>query len=80
MAPNEEYAIKEQNKNIKFNVFELIHITPILIFEVFGGGINSKQVLDILKKKEPEIIKASMTRNMFLMINNCLVHKNTNAK
>ena len=63
----------------KFNVFDLIHITAILTFELFEGGFSSHKFLDILKRNL-KFIQQAWGENINLVADNWSVHKNAAAK
>ena len=79
MSASEEYSAKWIRANFKCNVFGFIHITAILTFELFEGGFNSDKFLDILKRNL-KFIKQAWGKNIILVTDNWLVHKNAAAK
>ena len=50
VAASEEYSVKRTTANFKCSEYDLIQITIILTFELFEGGFNSYNFLDILKR------------------------------
>ena len=60
-------------------MFGLIHITAILIFELFEGGFNSYNFL-VLLKRNLKFIKQAWGENIILVVYNWSVHKNAAAK
>ena len=79
VSASEEYSVKRTRANFKRNVFGLIHITAILIFELFEGGFNSYNFL-VLLKRNLKFIKQAWGENIILVVYNWSVHKNAAAK